>query len=113
MNNAQLLAAVRALIMLIGSYFIGKMFFGLPIDQVLWQQITGVVLTIVAFVWSWATNALTQTVTQGLIRQTITFIGGILLAKGVITKELWDSILSILVSVLPFLQSLVAKKGWS
>lgn len=109
MNTQQLGAAVRTLLMVIGSYFLGKTFFGLPIDQVLWQQIAGIAFTIGALLWSVFSKTLTAERWQGAIRQAITFIGGLLLARGVVTAEVWQSILAVIVAVLPFVQSYQSK----
>lgn len=110
----QVMAAVRALLMALGGYFIGANFFGLPIDAVLWQQIAGIGLSIIALVWSVLTKTIQEEVWQGVVRQVITFAGGILLARGILTNEMWQSILAVLVAVLPFIQSTqtrdVAKK---
>ena len=105
MNTQQVLAAVRALLMALGGYFIGVNFFGLPIDAVLWQQIAGIALSVIAMVWSILTKSLSEEVWQGVVRQVITFAGGILLARGILTNEMWQSILAVLVAVLPFIQS--------
>lgn len=105
MNTQQVLAAVRALLMALGGYFIGVNFLGLPIDAVLWQQIAGIALSVVAMVWSILTKSLSEEVWQGVVRQVITFAGGILLARGILTNEMWQSILAVLVAVLPFIQS--------
>ena len=105
MNMTQVMAAVRALLMALGGYFIGANFFGLPIDSVLWQQIAGIALSVIAMVWSILTKSLEEEVWQGVVRQVITFAGGILLARGILTNEMWQSILAVLVAVLPFIQS--------
>lgn len=105
MNTQQVLAAVRALLMALGGYFIGVNFLGLPIDAVLWQQIAGIALSVIAMVWSILTKSLAEEVWQGVVRQVITFAGGILLARGILTNEMWQSILAVLVAVLPFIQS--------
>lgn len=105
MNTQQVLAAVRALLMALGGYFIGVNFLGLPIDAVLWQQIAGIALSVIAMVWSILTKSLVEEVWQGVVRQVITFAGGILLARGILTNEMWQSILAVLVAVLPFIQS--------
>lgn len=105
MNTQQVLAAVRALLMALGGYFIGVNFLGLPIDAVLWQQIAGIAISVIAMVWSILTKSLAEEVWQGVVRQVITFAGGILLARGILTNEMWQSILAVLVAVLPFIQS--------
>lgn len=105
MNTTQIMAAVRALLMTLGGYFIGANFFGLTIDAVLWQQIAGIAISVIVMVWSIVTKSLAEEVWQGVVRQVITFAGGILLAKGILTNEMWQSILAVLVAVLPFIQS--------
>lgn len=110
----QVMAALRALLMALGGYFIGANFFGITIDPVLWQQIAGIGLAVIVIVWSAITKTLKEEVLQGLVRQVITLVGGILLARGILTNEMWQSILAVLVALFPFIQSTqtrdVAKK---
>lgn len=103
--NSQLSSAIRTLLVLLGSYFIGQNFFGLSIDTVLWEKIVGIALVVVGVVWSLVTKSLTEEMWQGAIRHLITFISGIFLAKGVLTQEMWQSILAVLAGIAPWIQS--------
>jgi len=103
--NSQLASAFRTLLVLLGSYFIGQNFFGLAIDNVLWEKIVGVALVAGSVLWSVFTKSLTEEVWQGALRHLVTFIAGIFLAKGVLTQEMWQSILAVLAGIAPWLQS--------
>lgn len=110
MNSQQFFAALRALLMAVGSYFIGKMIFGVTIDQMWWESIVGIAMAAAALIWSYFANMETKTVLEGFVRQIITFVGAVFLARGILTKEILESILALLATVLPFLQSYNAKK---
>jgi hypothetical protein len=103
--NSQLSSAIRTLLVLLGSYFIGQNFFGLAIDNVLWEKIVGIALVAGSVLWSLFTKSITEEVWQGAVRHLITFIAGIFLAKGVLTNEMWQSILAVLGGIAPWLQS--------
>ena len=103
--NSQLASAIRTLAVLLGSYFIGKNFLGLPIDSVLWGKIVGVVLVIGGVAWSFLDKKLTQEIWQAAARHVITFAGGILLAKGILTDQMWQAIIGVLGAIAPWIQS--------
>lgn len=105
MNN-QTLSAIRTLLTLLGSYFIGKAFFGLSIDTPLWQGIVGIVMAAIGVVWSLIDKSLSAEMWQGLVRHVITFASGIFIAKGIFTQEIWQAILAVLVGIAPWLQSM-------
>lgn len=103
--NANLVSLIRTLLTLAGAYLFGKNFFGLAIDEVLWQEIVGIAIGVVVIIWSAIDKTLQNDVWQGVVRHVITFASGILIARGVITAEMWQTILAALAGVLPWLQA--------
>lgn len=107
--NANLVSLIRTLLTLAGAYLFGKNFFGLAIDEVLWQEIVGIAIGVVVIIWSAIDKSLQNDVWQGVVRHVITFASGILIARGVITAEMWQTILAALAGVLPWLQATLSK----
>jgi len=95
--------------MALGGYFIGANFFGITIDPVLWQQIAGIGFAVIALAWSVFTKSLKEEVWRGLVRQVVTFAGGVLLARGIITNEMWQSIFAFIAALFPFILSAQTK----
>lgn len=107
--NANLVSLIRTLLTLAGAYLFGKNFFGLAIDEVLWQEIVGIAIGVIVIIWSAIDKSLQNDVWQGVVRHVITFASGILIARGVITAEMWQTILAALAGVLPWLQATLSK----
>jgi len=105
MTQSSVLSLIRTLLTLAGAYLFGKNFFGLPLDEVLWQEIVGIGLGVIAIIWSVFDKTITGEVWQGVVRHVITFASGILVAKGVIDSATVQVILAALAGVFPWLQS--------
>jgi len=105
MTQSSVLSLIRTLLTLAGAYLFGKNFFGLPLDEVIWQEIVGIGLGVIAIIWSVFDKTITGEVWQGVVRHVITFASGILVAKGVIDSATVQVILAALAGVFPWLQS--------
>lgn len=112
MTTEQLNSLIRTIMSLVGAFLIGggAKFFGNVIDTAYWQEIVGAVLAIVSIVWSIRSKQLDIEKFQGFVRQVITFIGGILLAKGVLDENELAAILAFVGAMLPYLQAWLSKK---
>lgn len=95
---------VRTILSAFGAFLVGRNFFGHPIDESYWQEIVGIILGIVAVVWSIYDKTATVEAVQGALRQTLTFIGGILFSLGLVTNQTIQAILGVLAAVTPFIQ---------
>ena len=105
MTKEQIYAIIRLLLSALGSYLLGHNLFGNTIDNSILTQITGCVLGLVSVIWSIAEkNVLTEQI-EGAVRQSITFIGGLLVSSGKLSAASLDSWLGILVIILPFILS--------
>ena len=103
--NANVLSLIRTLLTLAGAYLFGKNFLGNPLDAVVWQEIVGIAIGVIVIIWSIIDKTLTNDKWQGVVRHVITFASGILIARGAITAETWQTILAALAGVLPWLQA--------
>lgn len=105
MTQSSVLSLLRTLLTLAGAYLFGKNFFGLPLDAVIWQEIVGIALGVIAIVWSLLDKTIVGEVWQGVVRHVITFAAGILVAKGIIDADTVQAIIAALAGVFPWLQS--------
>lgn len=85
-------------------------FFGHVIDTAYWQEITGVLLALSAIYWGWKTKTLDIEKQQGLVRQVIAFIMGILTSKGIITQETALAVVGFVGALLTWIQSGQSRK---
>jgi hypothetical protein len=105
MTQSSVLSLIRTLLTLAGAYLFGKNFFGLPLDEVLWQEIVGIGLGVIAIIWSVFDKTITGELWQGVVRHVITFASGILVAKGIVDAATIQVIIAALAGIFPWLQS--------
>lgn len=105
MTQSSVLSLIRTLLTLAGAYLFGKNFFGLPLDEVLWQEIVGIGLGVAAIIWSVFDKTITGELWQGVVRHVITFASGILVAKGIVDATTIQVIIAALAGIFPWLQS--------
>jgi len=105
MTQSSVLSLIRTLLTLAGAYLFGKNFFGLPLDEVLWQEIVGIGLGVISIIWSVFDKTITGEVWQGVVRHVITFASGILVAKGIVDAATIQVIIAALAGIFPWLQS--------
>lgn len=111
MNIESLNSLLRTVMTLAGAFLVsgGAKFFGNVIDTAYWQEITGIVLTIIAIVWSIRTKTVEIEKLQGSVRQVITFICGILLAKGLLNDSTTSAIIAFAGAIIPYIQAGLAR----
>jgi hypothetical protein len=109
MTQSSVLSLIRTLLTLAGAYLFGKNFFGLPLDEVLWQEIVGIGLGVIAIIWSVFDKTITGEVWQGVVRHVITFASGILVAKGIVDAATIQVIIAALAGIFPWLQSTIQR----
>lgn len=113
MKQDQITSFIRTILTLIGAFLTGggiHYFFGHIIDTAYWQEITGVVLTIISIWWSISTKTVDMEKLQGSVRQVVTFICGILAAKGLLNAETSLAVIAFIGSMIPFLQAGLDRK---
>ena len=109
MTQSSVLSLIRTLLTLAGAYLFGKNFFGLPLDEVIWQEIVGIGLGVIAIIWSVFDKTITGEVWQGVVRHVITFASGILVAKGIVDAATTQFIIAALAGIFPWLQSTIQR----
>lgn len=112
MKQDQLNSLLRTLMTLIGAFLTGggiHSFFGHIIDVAYWEEITGILLTVVAIGWSIASKQVVIEKLQGMVRQVVTFICGILVAKGLLNDSTATAVIAFIGAMLPYFQSGLAR----
>lgn len=107
-TTSKITSAIRALLTAFGAYLLGRNLFGTDITESFWQELSGVVMSIVGVVWSIKARELGIEQLQATIRQFITFAGGLLIAYGTITGKDLVLISSIVPTVLPLVYSYIS-----
>jgi hypothetical protein len=110
MNKETIFTIARTLLTSVGVFLIGKNFLGSPIDQSVWQMLVGVIMAGVSVVWGIMDKTIGLEMLQSFIRSAIVGLGGLLVAKGSMTPEKLESILGIVLAVLPLVYSILSRK---
>jgi hypothetical protein len=110
MNKETVFTLIRTLLTSVGIFLIGKNFMGSTIDQSVWQMLVGVIMSGVSVVWGIVDKTIGLEMLQSFIRSAIVGLGGLLVAKGSLNPEKLDSILGIVLSVLPLIYSILSRK---
>lgn len=113
MTSEQLNSLIRTVLTLIGAFLTGggiHYFFGTVIDTAYWQEISGIILAIVSVVWSIVSKTLDIEKLEGTIRQVVTFICGILIARGLLTSQTGMAVIAFVGAIIPLIQSYLSKK---
>lgn len=108
--NSNLLAIIRVVLSGFGAFLLGKNLFGATIDEVIWQMIVGVVMIIISLVMTIVNKTSGIEMIEGLVRQLLTALGGLLTGLGIVQEEAYQSISGIIAIVLPYILSLLGKK---
>jgi hypothetical protein len=103
-------SAIRHILNAAGAFLIGKSLFGTAIDESMWQTIIGIIMAIISVVWSIKDKTANIESVQGVVRQVITFVGGLLVARGWLKAETLVTILSLALALIPIIQSWTARK---
>jgi hypothetical protein len=110
MNKETVFTLIRTLLTSVGVFLIGKNFIGSPIDQSVWQMLVGIIMAGVSVVWGILDKTIGLEMLQSFIRSVIVGLGGLLVAKGSMTPEKLESILGIVLAVLPLIYSILSRK---
>lgn len=113
MKQEQINSLIRTVMTLAGAFLTGgglHYFFGREINVAYWEEITGVLLTIVSIWWSVSTKTVDIEKLQGAVRQVVTFICGILVAKGLLNDQTAAAVIAFIGAILPFIQAGMDRK---
>lgn len=110
--STELQSFIRHLLTAIGAFFMGRALFGGTVifDSSLLEGIIGFIISLVGIVWSIKEKAVDIEKLQGVVRQAISLIGGVLVASGRIDNETLTIWAGILLALIPFLQSMIMRK---
>jgi len=109
MTLQNFLSAVRAILILVGSYIVGHSVFGHTVSADMFQVITGAVITLGSMVWGIATKTATVEGIESAVRSIISALGGLFAAAGVISNDNLNAILGVITAIAPFFQSALSK----
>jgi hypothetical protein len=101
--NSQLISLIKNIITIAAGLLVGKSIWGVPITTETGDLIIGVVVAVATLIWSIKDKTVTIEQWQGAARRIISFVGGILIAKGITTPEsieLWFGLANALIALL-------------
>jgi hypothetical protein len=110
MNKETLMSLLRTFLTSFGVFLLGKNLLGAAIDQSVWQMVVGVVMAGVSVVWGIFDKTVGIEMLQSFLRSAIIGFGGLLVARGSLSPEKLESILGIVMSILPLLYSMLSRK---
>lgn len=110
MNKETVFTLIRTLLTSVGVFLIGKNFLGSPIDQSVWQMLVGLIMAAISVAWGIMDKTIGLEMLQSFIRSVIVGLGGLLVAKGSVSPEKLESILGIVLAVLPLIYSILSRK---
>ena len=110
MNKETVFTLIRTLLTSVGVFLIGKNFLGAPIDQSVWQMLVGIIMSATSVIWGVMDKTIGLEMLQSFIRSAIVGLGGLLVAKGSLSPEKLESILGIVLAILPLLYSILSRK---
>lgn len=109
-NYANLSGIIRTVLSLLGAYLLGKNIYGIEATAELWQEATGVIMGVIAIIWSIRSKEATIEMLQGTMRQVLTFIGGLFVAKGKISAETLTLVIGLAAAILPPLYGFLSRR---
>ena len=71
---------------------------------------TGVIMGVIAIIWSIRSKEATIEMLQGTMRQVLTFIGGLFVAKGKISAETLTLVIGLAAAILPPLYGFLSRR---
>lgn len=110
MNKETLMSLLRTFLTSFGIFLLGKNLFGSVIDQSVWQMVVGVTMAGVSVIWGIFDKTVGIEMLQSFLRSAIIGFGGLLVARGSLSPEKLESILGIVMSILPLLYSMLSRK---
>lgn len=109
MSLDTLLSIIRTAMTLAGSYVLGHNLLGHTIDASLWQEIMGAAMAVGGTIWGICDKPATIEGLQSAIRSIVLAVGGVLMALGVVNQQNLDTVLALLLAVIPMIQSHTSK----
>lgn len=106
----QILSMIRAMLVLLGSFILGKNIGNAQITETIVQEIIGAGLIVTTFVWSALTKCLTIEIFQSSILKVVMVVGTIAIASGKIADKTFQALLAVVTAILPILYSFLSKE---
>lgn len=103
MKKDQIISVVRSVLLAVGSFFAGKLFFGTMLDADMWQGIVGAVVGLGAAIWGVLDKTATIEMLQSALRSIVIVSGGFLITTGKLKADTLNSILSLVAVITPIL----------
>jgi hypothetical protein len=101
---------IRNVLTLAGAFLLGRNLFGLEVNEVLWQEITGAIMVLVGIIMSIMDKTVTIEKAQGALRHIILAVGGLLVAKGSIKPEQLELYLGAAAALVPLIYGFLSTK---
>jgi len=110
MSKENVVTLIRALLTVVGSFFVGKVLAGHTIDTQLWQLIGGAVLTVISTVWGIFDKSIAVEAAESVVRQVALAVGGVLVALGKLSPDNLQTYIGVIAALLPVILSFLSKK---
>lgn len=109
MTQENFLSALRAVLILVGSYLVGHSLFGHTLTSDAWQVWVGAIVSLVSTVWGIVTKSTTIEAVESAVRSIVTGVGGLLVSAGILSSDNLNAILGLVVAIAPLFQSFLSK----
>jgi cbb3-type cytochrome oxidase subunit 1 len=109
MKKESALSLFRIVLTVVGSWLIGREFFGKPIDEAYWIEISGIVLVIVSSTWGIIDKTLSKEKIESAIRSVVIFVSAVAAGRGWFNQTTAAAILEAIPIILMFFQSNITR----
>lgn len=103
------LSFLRALLIFVGTFFVGHNLFGHAVDQNIWEIIGGIVISLGSMIWGIASKQSTYESVESTIRSVLTAASGLLVSWGVVASTTVNAVLAFIPALGVLIQSFVGK----
>lgn len=108
--SENLQSLLRNILTIVGGFFIGKNFLGLPVDSSMIEGGIGVLLAIGGIVWGIKDKTVTIEMLQSTARHILSTIGGVLIAAGKFDPAKLDLWIGLVTALIPIIYGALSKQ---
>lgn len=108
-TNQNLASLARAILTTLGTFLIGRSFFGHPLFDTTWEAISGVAVTLSSVIWSIVHYNVAEDQLDSLLRQLYQGAAALFVSSGLMSTSQAAAVGGCLLVAMPYLQSLIAK----
>lgn len=110
MTRETFFSLLRTLLTSVGVFLIGKNLLGSTIDQSILEMIIGIVMSLGSVIWSIFDKTLAIEMLQSFLRQAVVGLGGLMVAKGVLSPEKLEAYVGLVTVLVPFIYGIFSRR---